>query len=280
MDSFEVNKLIGGFLGTVFVVMTVGIVSDSMFAAPVPEKSGFHIEAAEPAEAGAEAAPAEEPIATRLASADAEAGAGVFKKCAACHTIEKGGANKVGPNLWGVVTRPVASHEGFAYSAAMKEFSQGGSVVWDYEHLDQFITAPKALVSGTSMGFAGIKKPDERADLIAYLRMQADAPAPLPEAEAPAAEGAAAPAGEAPAAEPATETPAAPATPAPAAETPAAPAEAPAQAPATETPAAPAPATEAPATQAPAGEAPAPAPAAPATEAPAAETPQQPVPAQ
>ena len=96
MDSFEVNKLIAAFLGTVFVVMTVGIVSDAMFAAPAPEKPGYHIEAAEPEEggAGAEAAPAEEPIAVRLASANPEAGATTFKKCAACHTIEKGGAGR------------------------------------------------------------------------------------------------------------------------------------------------------------------------------------------
>lgn len=182
MDSFEYNKLIGAFLGTVFVVFSVSLISDAIFAAPAPEKPGFAIEAAE--EGGGEAggpAAAEEPIAVLLASANAEAGAAVFKKCGACHTGEKGGANKVGPNLWGIVNRPVASHEGFSYSAGMKEFAAGGTV-WDYDHLNHFLTSPKALVKGTAMSFAGVKKPDERANLIAYLRTLADTPVPLPTA--------------------------------------------------------------------------------------------------
>ncbi|BCH27974.1 c-type cytochrome [Mesorhizobium sp. L-8-3] len=204
MDSFELNKLIGAFLGTLFVVFSIGIVSDSIFAAPVPEKPGFGIEAAEEDHGGAAAGaeqPAEEPIAALLAKADATAGQAVFKKCAACHTDDSGGANKVGPNLWNIVNRPIASHEGFSYSAAMKEFAQGGSVVWDYEHLNHFLTSPKGYIKGTAMGFAGVKKPEERANLIAYLRTTADSPAPLPEAgAAPAPENASAPAeGAAPA---------------------------------------------------------------------------------
>jgi cytochrome c len=218
MDSFEVNKLLGAFLGVAFGVFSIYLVSGAIFASPVPEKSGFAIEAAEEggeAAAGGAEAPAAVPIATLLASADPAAGEAVFKKCLACHTGDKGGANKVGPNLWGVVNRPIASHEGFSYSAPLKEFSKGGSEVWDYDHLDHFLISPKADVKGTAMGFAGLKKDSERANLIAFLRTLADTPPPLPEA-APAAEGAApADATAKPAAEGAAPKPAEPA-PAPA----------------------------------------------------------------
>lgn len=206
MDSFEINKLIGAFLAVVFVVFSVSIVSDAIFATHAPATPGYAIEVAE-AETdtggGGEAA-AGPTVADLLATADPAAGQTTFRKCAACHTADKGGANKVGPNLWGVVNRPVASHEGFSYSAGMREFSQGGSVHWDYEHLSGFLQAPKAYVSGTAMAFAGIRNIQEEANLIAYLRQQADEPAPLPQAaaeQAPAEEAApaqeAAPAGEA-----------------------------------------------------------------------------------
>jgi cytochrome c len=180
MDSFQLNKLAGAFLGTVFILMSVGIVSDALFDSPAPEKPGFLIEAAEaavPADGAGEPAKAEL-ISPLLAAADPAAGEVIFKKCAACHTPAKGGANKVGPNLWGIVGRPVAAHEGFSYSAALKGFAEGGA--WDYEKLASFITAPKAYVKGTAMGFAGLKKPDERANLIAYLRTLADSPVALP----------------------------------------------------------------------------------------------------
>ena len=138
MDSFEFNKLIGALLGTVFVVFSVGIVSDAIFAAPVPEKAGFVIEAAEPeARRRRRGRPAEEPIAVAAGHRRSRRRAKPCSRSASPATpTEKGGANKVGPNLWGIVNRPIASHEGFAYSAAMKEFAQGGSVVWDYDHLD------------------------------------------------------------------------------------------------------------------------------------------------
>jgi cytochrome c len=212
MDSFEINKLIGGLLGTVFVIFSVGIVSDSLFSSPAPEKPGFVIEAAEPAEGGA-AAPAEKavPIADLLAKADPKKGEAIFKKCQACHSGEKGGPNKVGPDLWSVVDRPVAEHEGFAYSSGMKEFSKGGSEKWTYDNLNHFLTSPKNFVKGTAMGFAGLKKDDERADLIAFLRTLSDSPVPLPTPGAADAGAAAAPAADAKPAEGA-----APAAPAPA----------------------------------------------------------------
>lgn len=188
-----VNMGVGALLGTVFVLMSVSIASEGIFHSEAPEKEGFAIVAAEgAAEGGEEAAGGGEaavtPIATLLASADAGAGEAVFKKCQACHSGEKGGPNKVGPGLWNIVNHPVAAHEGFSYSAGMKTFAEGGKV-WDFEHLNHFLLAPKKYVAGTAMGFAGLKKDDERANLIAYLRTLSDSPAPLP---SPSAEGAAA----------------------------------------------------------------------------------------
>lgn len=191
MNSY-VNMGVGALLGTVFVLMSVSIASEGIFHSGHPEKEGFAIVAAEGGEEGAAGggeAAAGTPIATLLASADATAGEAVFKKCASCHTGEKGGPNKVGPNLFDVVNRPIASHEGFSYSAGMTTFSEGHKIVWDFDHLNFFLEAPKKHVPGTAMGFAGLKKEDERANLIAYLRTLSDNPAALP---TPSAEGAAA----------------------------------------------------------------------------------------
>ncbi len=189
MDSFEINKVLGGLLGAVFVIFSVGIVSDALFASPTPEKPGFAIEATESAGGGAGApAPIEaQPTAELLAHADAKAGEAVFKKCQACHSGEKGGPNKVGPDLWDLIDRPVAEHEGFAYSAGMKDFSKGGQEKWTYDNLNHFLTSPKKFVKGTAMGFAGLPKDEDRANVIAYLRTLSDNPKPLPEASAPAA---------------------------------------------------------------------------------------------
>ena len=190
MNSY-VNMGVGALLGTVFVLMSVSIASEGIFHSGHPEKEGFAIVAEEggaEAAGGGEAAAAT-PIATLLASADAAAGETVFKKCASCHTSEKGGPNKVGPNLFDIVNRPIASHEGFSYSAGMTTFSEGHKILWDYDHLSFFLESPKKHVPGTAMGFAGIKKEDERANLIAYLRTLSDSPAALPTASS---EGAAA----------------------------------------------------------------------------------------
>ncbi len=181
MDSFEFNKIAMGVLGTLFVLMSASFISESLFHSETPEKPGFVIEAGESGGQASEAkaeGPAYEPIAPLLADADIEAGAKVAKKCASCHTFEKGGKKKVGPNLYNIVAKAIAATDGFGYSAALKEFGAGKS--WDYASLNGFLYKPKTFVKGTSMGFAGLKKTADRANLIAYLRSFADSPAPLP----------------------------------------------------------------------------------------------------
>lgn len=235
MDSFELNKIIGAVLGTLLFVMGVGFLAEAVYH-PIEDRGpGLSLPEAVVADAhgGGTAEPAapEVPLGVLLASADAAAGQASVKKCASCHNFGEGESNKTGPLLYGVVGRPIGSHEGFAYSAGMEEHKAKGDV-WSYENLNAFITSPKTFTPGTKMSFAGVKDPAERANILAYLQTLSPTPVPFPVAEAaPAAapaEGAAAPAEGA--AAPAVEA-------APAAEAPAATTEAPA---ATETPAAPA----------------------------------------
>jgi|SRR6267142_1710460 len=180
MDSFELNKILGAILATCLILLVTSFAAGAIFSSNLPEKPGFEIAVKEESHGGGkEAAPApSEPIEKLLQTASVEKGAAAAKKCAACHTFEKGGPNRVGPNLFGVVERARASEPGFNYSAAMK--AKGGK--WTYDDLNKFIANPKGFVPGTAMGFAGIPKDSERADVIDYLHTLADSPVPLPTA--------------------------------------------------------------------------------------------------
>src|ERR1700757_3672017 len=181
MDSFELNKILGAILGTCLVLLVTSFTASALFAPVMPEKPGYEIAVKEEAPSGAKeaAAPPSEPIEKLLQTASVEKGAVAAKKCQACHTFEKGGPNRVGPNLYGIVgDKRGEGRGGFNFSAAMK--AKGGT--WTYDDLNQFINNPKGFIPGTAMGFAGIQKDSERADVIAYLNSLSDNPKPLPTA--------------------------------------------------------------------------------------------------
>ena len=177
LDSFELNKILGAILGTFLITLSLNIIAGSIFTPKKPAQPGYDIPVSEQPAAGGGAAVQEEPIEQLLANAKPEKGASVAKKCLACHDFAKGGPNKVGPNQWGILGAPHAHKEDYNYSKAMSALHDKP---WTYEALDEFIAAPAATVPGTKMTFAGVKKPEERADIILYLRSLSDNPEPLP----------------------------------------------------------------------------------------------------
>lgn len=176
MNFHEINKFAGALFGAGIWAMVVGMTSNFIFAPEMPDKPGYAVAVAGQAPAAAKKEEAKvAPIAERLGQADAAAGKKVFSKCTSCHTSEKGGSAKVGPNLWGVVGGPKAHAEGFKYSGGIADRGKAGEK-WTFEDLDAFLTNPKGFVPGTAMGFAGLPDPADRAAVIAYLNSMSDTP--------------------------------------------------------------------------------------------------------
>jgi cytochrome c len=195
MSDLTFNKVAGAVLATGLAIVGLREISSGVFAPHPVEKPGYAIVVPETAEGGGAVAEAPIDWGTVLPTADIKAGEAVFAKCKSCHTIEAGGANGTGPNLHGVLGKKSGSHPGFAYSAAMVE--HGNTLgAWTFEEASEFITAPQKHVPGTKMTFVGLKKPEDRINLLAYLNSQGSNlpfPAPNPAAAAaPAAEVAAA----------------------------------------------------------------------------------------
>jgi cytochrome c len=191
-DELGFNKIAGAVLATGLAIVGLGELSNIVFQYEPPAKPGYAI--AISTETGGAAAAVEAPIdwGTELPKADVAAGKTITAKCQSCHNFDQGGPNMTGPNLYGVLGRPPGSHPGFAYSDGMKAFA-AKQPIWDYEHINDFITAPQKYIDGTKMTFVGLKQRQDRINVIAYLHTLGSAlpiPKPNPAATATAAGGA------------------------------------------------------------------------------------------
>jgi cytochrome c len=187
MSGLEVNKILAAIIMAMLIITLIGhagdlivdIDHDKHHDSSEKQETAYKIDVPVNDNGQSIAIKKEEiidPISALLMNASLEDGRKIFKKCGTCHNYEKGSANKVGPNLWNIINRPIASLEGFTYSKALTEI--GGE--WDYEELAKFLYKPKKYVKGTKMNFAGLKKVEDRANLVLFLRNQSDNPVPLP----------------------------------------------------------------------------------------------------
>ena len=198
------NKIFGAGLGTAFVILVVQQATGMIYHREAPEKAGYFVAVQE--EASGEAAALPTDWGTVLPTADLAAGEAAFARCQACHNATQGGADGIGPNLFGVVGGPAMHRAGFAYSDAMATH-KAEFPTWGYDELDHFLTAPGRYIPGTKMSFAGIRDTQTRINLIAWLRSQGSGGFAIPAPDPARQPGAAAPAeGEAPAAEGAVAT--------------------------------------------------------------------------
>ena len=178
MDRFEINKIIAAILLTIVIVFGINKLADVIYSVKAPEGNTYNIvtETKEISKDDAVNVGSDVNIITLLALGSIDHGKMIFKKCAACHSVSKGGSNKIGPALWGVIGRKAGSTSDYKYSKAMSGFGK----IWDFEGMNTFLIKPKDYVKGTKMAYVGLKKEKDRASIILYLNEQSDSPLPLP----------------------------------------------------------------------------------------------------
>ena len=179
MDSFELNKIIAAVLLVALLVIGIGKVSDMIFYVEKPEKPGYAVEVEQVSSGSASTKDVVEKvvdIAALMALGDVASGEKIFKKCAACHSINKGGKHKIGPALYNVVGRKVGAVEDYKYSKALIAYEKD----WTFEELNGFLIKPAKHIKGTKMAYAGLRKEADRASVIKYLNANSDSPLPLP----------------------------------------------------------------------------------------------------
>ena len=179
MDSFEINKIVAAVLLVALLVIGIGKLSNVIFYVEKPEKPGYVVEVQQASTSTTAAATVEDKkvdIAALMALGDVNAGEKIFKKCAACHSINQGGANKIGPALYNVVGRKIGGVADYKYSKAFVEYGKE----WNFEELNGFLIKPSKWIKGTKMAYAGLRKEEDRSSVIKYLNQNSDSPLPLP----------------------------------------------------------------------------------------------------
>ncbi len=179
MDSFEINKIVAAVLMVALLLIGIGKISKVIFYVEKPETPGYSVEVEQVADSSSSTDTVTEEkvdIAALMSLGDAQSGEKIFKKCAACHSIVKGGKNKIGPALYNVVGRQVGGVDDYKYSKALAGYEKD----WTFEELNGFLLKPSKWIKGTKMAYAGLRKEKDRASIIKYLNQNSDNPLPLP----------------------------------------------------------------------------------------------------
>ena len=180
MDSFEINKIVAAILMVALLIIGIGKISDVIFYVEKPKTPAYLVEveqaSATDTQSNSETAEEKIDIAALMAMGDLATGEKVFKKCAACHSIAKGGKNNIGPALYNVVGRKVGAIDDYKYSSALSEYGKE----WSFEELNGYLIRPAKWIKGTKMAFAGLRKEKDRASVILYLNQNSDSPLSLP----------------------------------------------------------------------------------------------------